>query len=200
MHRRRADRLTQPLRGGSGLAHALPGPRVAALCGLLFGLVLGGGQRSVAGPQDEVTRRDWGVAGFRAPPRWELLPNDRPSYPQLLAWASRGEGADRAVITLIGKRLPAAGTLKSMIDEALVLRDPGVSRAHAQIESQPALPAEPPAPPHPRTAASRPATAWPSHPQGLEARSQHRCGESPGRRFPLPVEDDTYCRTVADAR
>ncbi|MFO0576659.1 MAG: hypothetical protein U1A78_21855 [Polyangia bacterium] len=119
MHRRRADRLTQPLRSGCGRAR--PARRVAALCGLVFVLVLGG-QRSVAGPQDEITRRDWGIAGFRAPPRWDLLPNDRPSYPQLLAWASRGEGTERSVITLVARRVPAGTTHDSLLNEARALK------------------------------------------------------------------------------
>lgn len=132
MHRRRADRLTRPLRGGPGRAHAIAhadsARRVAALCGLLIALVLGGGQRSVAGPQDEITRRDWGIAGFRAPPRWELLPNDRPSYPQLLAWASRGEGTERSVITLVARRVPAGTTHDSLLNEARALK---LSRAES---------------------------------------------------------------------
>ncbi len=91
-----------------------------------------------AAPQDEISRRDFGISGFKPPPRWEVLPSERRSYPQLLAWASRGEGADRAVITLIGKRLPAAGTLKSMIDEALVLRDdPRARNVRAQLQLSP---------------------------------------------------------------
>lgn len=91
-----------------------------------------------AAPQDEISRRDFGISGFKPPPRWEVLPSERRSYPQLLAWASRGEGPDRAVITLIGKRLPAGGTLKSMIDEALVLReDPRARNVRAQLQLSP---------------------------------------------------------------
>ena len=91
-----------------------------------------------AAPQDEISRRDFGISGFKPPPRWEVLPSERRSYPQLLAWASRGEGAERAVITLIGKRLPNGGTLKSMIDEALVLRDdPRARNVRAQLQLSP---------------------------------------------------------------
>jgi hypothetical protein len=150
MHRRGADRLTQTPRRGSGsapvargagtklahAAHATAARRVAALCGLLVALVLGDGQRSVAGPQDEITRRDWGIAGFRAPPRWELLPNDRPSYPQLLAWASCGEGTERSVITLVARRVPAGTTHESLLNEARALKLSRAETVQARLERE----------------------------------------------------------------
>ncbi len=91
-----------------------------------------------AAPQDEISRRDFAIAGFKPPPRWEVLPSERRSYPQLLAWASRGEGPERAVITLVGKRLPKGATLKTMIDEALALRaDPRAQSVRAQRQLSP---------------------------------------------------------------
>lgn len=91
-----------------------------------------------AAPQDEISRRDFGIAGFKPPPRWEVLPSERRSYAQLLAWASRGEGPERAVITLVGKRLPKGATLKTMIDEALALRaDPRAQNVRAQLQLSP---------------------------------------------------------------
>ena len=74
-----------------------------------------------AAPQDEISRRDFAISGFKPPPRWEVLPNERRSYPQLLAWASRSEGDQRSVITLVGKRLAQGATLKEMIDETAAL-------------------------------------------------------------------------------
>lgn len=97
-----------------------------------------GGSIGWAAPQDEISRRDFGISGFKPPPRWEVLPSERRSYPQLLAWASRGEGQDRAVITLVGKRLPSGATLKTMIDEALALRDdPRARNVRAQLQLSP---------------------------------------------------------------
>lgn len=75
-----------------------------------------------SGPQDEISRRDWGIAGFRPPPRWDLLPRDRSSYPQLLAWASRGEGTERSVITLVARRVPLSTTYESLLSEARALK------------------------------------------------------------------------------
>ncbi len=79
--------------------------------------------RAGAAPQDEITRRDFAIGGFKPPPRWEVLPRERRSYPQLLAWASRGEGSERAVITLVGKRLPRGATLATLVEEAAALRE-----------------------------------------------------------------------------
>lgn len=92
----------------------------------IFGVALPG--RVHGGPQDEVTRRDYGIGGFKPPPRWEMAPRDRPSYPQLLAWASRGQGAERAVISLIAKRLLPGTPLQVFAQEANGLR----ARARAQ--------------------------------------------------------------------
>lgn len=91
-----------------------------------------------AAPQDEISRRDFAISGFKPPPRWEVLPNERRSYTQLLAWASRGDGPERSVITLVGKRLPRGATLKTMIDEALALReDPRARNVRAQLQLSP---------------------------------------------------------------
>jgi hypothetical protein len=95
-------------------------------------------QRGWAAPQDEISRRDFAIAGFKPPPRWEVLPSERRSYSQLLAWASRGEGAERAVISLVGKRLPKGATLQTMIDEALTLRaDSRAQNVRAQLQLSP---------------------------------------------------------------
>jgi hypothetical protein len=100
--------------------------RVLALGLLAAGLTSGGIATLVspgwAAPQDEISRRDFAISGFKPPPRWEVLPRERRSYPQLLAWASRGEGSERSVITLVGRRLPRGAALKEMIEEAGVLR------------------------------------------------------------------------------
>lgn len=85
----------------------------ASLCWSLF---------ANSGPQDEVSRRDWGITGFRPPPRWDLLPRDRSSYPQLLAWASRGEGTERAVITLVARRVPMDTSYETLLREARALK------------------------------------------------------------------------------
>ena len=88
-------------------------------CLLTWAIGLGGiGTRAWAGPQDEITRRDWGIGGFKPPPRWEVLPKERQSYPQLLAWASRGAGAERSVMTLVAKRLVPGTTLQQLVRDA----------------------------------------------------------------------------------
>lgn len=89
---------------------------------VLIAAIVAGSWRASGGPQDEITRRDWGIAGFRAPPRWEMLPHDRSSYPQLLAWASRGEGADRSIITLVARRVPSGTTYETLQTEARALK------------------------------------------------------------------------------
>lgn len=76
------------------------------------------GARAWAGPQDEITRRDWGIGGFKPPPRWDVLPKERQSYPQLLAWASRGVGPERSVMTLVAKRLVPGTTLQQLARDA----------------------------------------------------------------------------------
>lgn len=85
---------------------------------------------------EEAARREYAIAGFKPPPRWDLLPRDRPSYPQLLGWASRGQGNDRAVITLLGKRLPGGTTLQEFAQEALGLRaKANLANLRVQIQS-----------------------------------------------------------------
>lgn len=89
------------------------------VCLLTWAIGLGGiGARAWAGPQDEITRRDWGIGGFKPPPRWEVLPKERQSYPQLLAWASRGVGPERSVMTLVAKRLVPGTTLQQLARDA----------------------------------------------------------------------------------
>src|SRR5262249_1452982 len=106
----------------------------------LFGASLGAVGLCIAlnvlgSPVDEITRRDYAIAGFKPPPRWELLPRERPSYPQLLAWASRGQGAERAVITLTGKRLGPGMTLQQFAQEADGLRSrPGIANLRVQLQ------------------------------------------------------------------
>ena len=78
--------------------------------------------RAVAGPQEEIFRRDYAISGFKLPPRWDARPRDRASYPQLLAWAGRGQGTDQAIITLVGKRLPPHTTMAAFVDETLSLK------------------------------------------------------------------------------
>lgn len=100
---------------------ALP-RRLRPVAALIVGASLCWSLLASSGPQDEVSRRDWGIAGFRPPPRWELLPRDRSSYPQLLAWASRGDGTERSVITLVARRVPAGTTYESLLGEARALK------------------------------------------------------------------------------
>lgn len=132
--------LVQGWRRGSGCPVAFGAGMLVALLGTGVGLKGGAPEiaRGWAAPQDEISRRDFAISGFKPPPRWEVLPSERRSYPQLLAWASRGEGQERAVITLVGKRLPRGATLKSMIDEALALReDPRARNVRAQLQLSP---------------------------------------------------------------
>jgi len=83
---------------------------------------------------DEALRREYAITGFKPPPRWELLPRERPSYPQLLGVASRGQGADRAVITLTAKRLAAGTTLQQFAQEAAALSSrPHLTNLRVQI-------------------------------------------------------------------
>lgn len=121
-------RRTSPRRPALGLALGVAAATVAIL-----GLAL----TVHGGPQDEVTRRDYGIGGFKPPPRWELLPRDRPSYPQLLAWASRGQGNERAVITLVAKRLLPGTPLQVFAQEANGLRSRARTQGlRVQVQSQ----------------------------------------------------------------
>jgi hypothetical protein len=88
--------------------------------GLAFSLLWPAARAS--SPED-VARREYAITGFRPPARWELLPRDRPSYPQLLGYTSRGQGAERAVITLVGKRLAPGTTLQQFAAEATQLAE-----------------------------------------------------------------------------
>jgi hypothetical protein len=109
--------------------------RLPLLLGLL--LVLTAQLTVWGGPQEEVSRRDYAIGGFKPPPRWEMLPRDRPSYPQLLAWASRGPLPERAVLTLVGKRLEAGTSLQLFAQEANGLRSrPQLQGLRVQMQSQ----------------------------------------------------------------
>lgn len=115
-------------------------PRMSLVLGLGLGLALGVGlglgldrfgatvrivPSARAAAPEEISRRDYGIAGFKTPPRWELRPRDRANYPQLLAWAERVQGGDRAVMTLVGKRLPDGTTLAQFAEQSAALRDHG---------------------------------------------------------------------------
>lgn len=78
-----------------------------------------------AAAPEEISRRDYGVSGFKTPPRWELRPRDRANYPQLLAWAERIQGGERAVMTLVGRRLPEGTTLAQFAEQSAALRNQG---------------------------------------------------------------------------
>ncbi len=78
-----------------------------------------------AGAPEEITRRDYGISGFKTPPRWELRPRDRANYPQLLAWAERIQGSERAVMTLVGRRLPPGTSLAQFAEQTQALREHG---------------------------------------------------------------------------
>lgn len=124
---RRGSRIVQSVRRvRPRLATSLLVGFFAVFCGLAL--------RSFGGPADEITRKDYGIGGFKPPPRWELLPRERPSYPQLLATASRGQGVERAVITLTAKRLPAGTSLQQFAQEVLGLRSrPQVQNLRTQL-------------------------------------------------------------------
>lgn len=88
-----------------------------------------------AGAPEEITRRDYGISGFKTPPRWELRPRDRANYPQLLAWAERSQAGERAVMTLVGKRLPEGTTLAQFAEQTRALRDSGrVQGLRSQVQ------------------------------------------------------------------
>ncbi|HND09659.1 MAG TPA: hypothetical protein PKL17_21485 [Pseudomonadota bacterium] len=87
-----------------------------------------------AGP--ELRSREWAIDGFRPPPRWDLTPRDRPSYPQLIAWASRGDGSERAVISLVGKRVAAHTTIRDLLPEAQAIKSaPQIENVRIQVLS-----------------------------------------------------------------
>lgn len=87
-------------------------------------LMLAVGSASAASAE-EVVRRDYAISGFKTPPRWELRSRDRGSYPQLLAWAERVQGGERAVMTLVGQRVPVGTTLQTFGEQTAALRKQG---------------------------------------------------------------------------
>ncbi len=111
----------------------------ASCAALAFLLVLKPASKVDGSPADEVTRRDYAIANFKPPPRWELLPPDRLSYPQLLASASRGLGKERAVITLVGQRLRPGATLDEFVQETKALTTrPRIKVQNLRVQLQPA--------------------------------------------------------------
>lgn len=98
------------------------------------GVVLLGVSQLWAGP--ELRSREWAIDGFKPPPRWEVTPRDRPSYPQLIAWASRSDGPERAVISLVGKRVATGTTVRELLPEAdAIKRWPRVENVRVQMLS-----------------------------------------------------------------
>jgi hypothetical protein len=86
----------------------------------LAGVALLGASQLWAGP--ELRSREWALDGFKPPPRWEVTPRDRPSYPQLIAWASRGDGQERAVMSLVAKRVAPGTTVRDLLPEASAMK------------------------------------------------------------------------------
>lgn len=92
------------------------------------------GQSLRAGP--EVRSSQWAIDGFRPPPRWEVTSLERPSYPQLIAWASRGDGTERATIGLVGQRVAPKTTVEDMVAQARTFaQEPNVENVRLQILS-----------------------------------------------------------------
>ncbi|HMU38727.1 MAG TPA: hypothetical protein PKE31_06915 [Pseudomonadota bacterium] len=84
-----------------------------------------------AGP--ELRSREWAIDGFRPPPRWEVSSPDRPSYPQLVARAIRGDGSERATITLVAKRVPQNTTIAALVAEAQAVKTwPNIQNVRVQ--------------------------------------------------------------------
>jgi hypothetical protein len=138
MFRRRDSRPATAESGGVAdpRARAALPRRLRTIAALIVGASLCGSLLANSGPQDEVSRRDWGIAGFRPPPRWDLLPRDRSSYPQLLAWASRGEGTERAVITLVARRVPLGTTYETLLREARALKVRRAETVQVRLEHE----------------------------------------------------------------
>lgn len=100
------------------------------------GTEIGGIAPAQAAGQDEVTRRPFGIGGFKVPPRWQLRPQDQPSYPQLLAWASRGQGAEQAIMTLVARRLTPGTTVLAFAGDSARLREvPGLTGIRLQTQT-----------------------------------------------------------------
>lgn len=90
--------------------------------------------RLFAGP--ELRSREWAIDGFKPPPRWEVTPRDRPSYPQLIAWASRGDGSERAVISLVAKRVAPQTTVRDLLPDAQAIKGwPQIENVRVQLLS-----------------------------------------------------------------
>lgn len=56
-------------------------------------------------------------------------------YPQVLAWASRGQGAERAVITLVARRLMPGTSAQAFANERRALQIAGVRDVRTQLQS-----------------------------------------------------------------
>lgn len=115
------DIRTASYRSLRGRRASCPGPAAIRLAATVLALAVAAAPPVLAGPQEEIIRRDYAISGFKAPPRWELEPRDRPTYPQLLATATRGQDADRATMTLVGKRLAPGVTLGKFAEEGQLL-------------------------------------------------------------------------------
>jgi len=103
---------------------------------LLLGVVLSLGLVVPLRAGPDLRSREWAIDGFKPPPRWEVTPRERASYPQLIAWASRGDGIDRAVISLVGKRVAPGTTVRELIPEAWLLKSaPRVENVRIQMLS-----------------------------------------------------------------
>lgn len=100
-----------------------------------FMLLSAGSRRLAAAPQEEV-RRALGISNFKPPPRWEVRPQDQPTYPQLLAWASRGQGPDQSVMTLVFRRLMPGTSVQAFANESAAVKNfPGLSAVRLQTQS-----------------------------------------------------------------
>lgn len=99
-------------------------------------VALGRAPGAVAAPQEEAGRRALGIGNFKPPPRWELRPLDQPTYPQLLAWASRGQGPDQAVMTLVVRRLMPGTSVQRFAGESAAVKNvPGLGAVRLQTQT-----------------------------------------------------------------
>lgn len=76
----------------------------------------------------------WGLSGLKAPPRWEVQPAGR-TYPQLLFFAQRVQGDERAVMTLVVQRLTKGTSVHLFADQSLAAIKSGVRGLKRQNQS-----------------------------------------------------------------
>lgn len=86
--------------------------------------------RAVCAPQEKGAKR--APIALKPPPSWVLQPADRVTYPQLLAWASRGDGGERSVMTLVGKRLGKDLSVQDFAKENAALGERGLGNSRSQ--------------------------------------------------------------------